>query len=93
MRILTTTLIATAALAGLSMPAAAQYYGTKASLGNCLAAVADAERHDNEWRAPFSIEECSAIGAKSMDDGFEMLRKSQESDEEFDADRHRHRRR
>jgi hypothetical protein len=92
MRTLATALIGAAALAGLSLPAAAQYHGAKASPGNCQAAIVEAERHGNVWQAPFSMEDCEAIAAKMIDDGWKMIQKSQESDDQNDEDRPRRRR-
>jgi hypothetical protein len=42
----------------------------KATLGNCIAAMLEAQNHDNEWQAPFSAKECKNILARLIDQRF-----------------------
>ena len=45
----------------------------RATLGSCLAAIAIAEAHDNQWQATFSMDECAVIGGQAIDSGFVLM--------------------
>jgi hypothetical protein len=46
----------------------------RATLGSCLAAIAIAEAHDNEWQEPaFTPDECAVIAGKAVDSGFVLM--------------------
>jgi hypothetical protein len=68
--------------AALATQANAQYNGTRATMGNCLIAIDEAERHGNEWQAPFDMDDCRAIAGKAIDDGMKMIEKSQQEDQD-----------
>jgi hypothetical protein len=45
----------------------------EATLGRCLAAISIAQRHNNQWDAPFTMDECAAIAGKAIDDGLALM--------------------
>lgn len=52
------------------------------TLGKCMAAVSDAQQHDNTWQeTEFSMQECRDIAAKSIDVGGRLLEDSAHDDE------------
>jgi hypothetical protein len=73
----------------INAPAVAQYNGKRASPGNCQVAIVEAQRNDDEWNAPFSMDECKSIAAKMIDDGMRMIEKSQEPDDGDERPRRR----
>jgi hypothetical protein len=75
-RTMTVAVLMTAVVA----PAAAQYNGNRATLGNCQIAILQAQRNGNVWNAPFEMDECARIAAQAIDDGQKMIEKSQAPD-------------
>lgn len=78
----------TALILSGTAPARAQYHGAEATPGNCQVAVIEARQNGNVWNAPFSLDDCKAVAAKMIDDGYKAMRDSMD-----DGDRGRRRRR
>ena len=54
----------------------------RATLGSCLAAIAIAEAHDNEWQEPeFTPDECAVIAGKAIDSGYVLINPKSSKDE------------